>query len=120
MQGDYMALNFAIGMEVSAAHGQDQTENRRDELVVIRRDASNEGTSCACTRARRWRPASNCCACRMSRRAGGGRTCRYRPMPGSSRKGMPSASKARFGEFRVDASGQALLVGMRDDKLAPM
>ena len=25
MQGDYMALNFAIGMEVSAAHGQDQT-----------------------------------------------------------------------------------------------
>lgn len=27
---------------------------------------------------------------------------------------------ARYGEFRVDAGGKALLVGLRGDKLAPL
>jgi uncharacterized membrane-anchored protein len=121
MQGDYMALNFAIGMEVAAAHGQHETQLRREEVIVIRRNANNEGHF---VRLYNGEPL-----------AAGEQLLRVQNVP--SRWGRPMVqvstdawffqegqaerfAKARYGEFRVDVSGQALLVGMRDEGLGAM
>ena len=121
MQGDYMALNFAIGMEVSAAHGQDQTENRRDELVVIRRDASNEGHFVRLHKGEALAAGEQLLRVQNVASRWGRSNVQVSTDAWFFQEGHAERfSKARFGEFRVDASGQALLVGMRDDKLAPM
>jgi len=121
MQGDYMALNFAIGLEVAAAHGQEETQPRREEVVVIRRDANNEGHFVRLHKGEAL--------------AAGEQLLRVQNVPSRWGRSMVQVStdawffqegqaerfaKAKFGEFRVDASGQALLVGMRDDGLAEM
>ncbi|MBV8273166.1 MAG: GDYXXLXY domain-containing protein [Cupriavidus sp.] len=121
MQGDYMALNFAIGLEVAAAHGQEETKLRREEVVVIRRDANNEGHFVRLHKGEAL--------------AAGEQLLRVQNVPSRWGRSMVQVStdawffqegkadrfaKAKFGEFRVDASGQALLVGMRDERLGAM
>lgn len=121
MQGDYMALNFSIANEVRAAHGSEQTSLAREELIVIRADDRNEGHF---VRLHQGEPL-----------AAGERLLRVQNVPsrwgGNGVQVSTDAwffqegsgerfAKAKFGEFRVDANGQALLVGMRDETLRPM
>lgn len=121
MQGDYMALNFTIGMEIAAARGQRQTGLSREEVVVIRRDANQEGHF---VRLHNGEPL-----------AAGEQLLRVQNVPTRwGRNGVQVSTdawffqegqaeryaKAQYGEFRVDANGQALLVGMRGEGLAQM
>ena len=39
---------------------------------------------------------------------------------GNLRSAAKAFERARYGEFRVDANGKALLVGMADENLAPL
>jgi len=121
MQGDYMALNFAVGLEVAAAQAGAQAPRKREALVVIRRDAAGVGQL---VRLNDGQPLAE-----------GERLLRVQNVP--SRWGGPMVqvstdawffqegqadrfAKARYGEFRVDKTGQALLVGMRDEGLRPL
>lgn len=121
MQGDYMALNFAVGLEVAAAQAGAQAPRKRESLVVIRRDAAGVGQL---VRLHDGQPLAE-----------GERLLRVQNVP--SRWGGPMVqvstdawffqegqadrfAKARYGEFRVDKTGQALLVGMRDEGLRPL
>ncbi|WP_454765097.1 GDYXXLXY domain-containing protein [Cupriavidus campinensis] len=121
MQGDYMALNFAVGLEVAAAQAGAQAPRKREALVVIRRDAAGVGQL---VRLHDGQPLAE-----------GERLLRVQNVP--SRWGGPMVqvstdawffqegqadrfAKARYGEFRVDKTGQALLVGMRDEGLRPL
>ncbi|MGO4764534.1 GDYXXLXY domain-containing protein [Cupriavidus sp. 2KB_3] len=121
MQGDYMALNFAIGLEIAAAQASAQSPRERETEVVIRRDAAGVGQL---VRLQNGQPLAE-----------GERRLRVQNVP--SRWGGPIVqvstdawffqegqaerfAKARYGEFRLDSSGQALLVGMRDEQLQPL
>ncbi|GJG97187.1 GDYXXLXY domain-containing protein [Cupriavidus pauculus] len=122
MQGDYMALNFSIGNEVRVAQAATQAPLTREEVIVIRRDARDEGHFVRLHR--------------QESLAAGEQLLRVQNVPGSWGGGTAAQvstdawffqegraeryAQAQYGEFRVDASGQALLVGMRDAKLQPM
>ncbi len=93
MQGDYMALNFAIGAAIRAAR-MDGFE-QRDGVAVIRLDANREPHSSGSMAMSRWRRMNGYCASRPSRRGGAVRRCRFRPMRISSRKGKAVASRRR-------------------------
>ncbi len=118
MQGDYMALNFAIGLEIAAAQASAQSPRERETEVVIRRDATGVGQL---VRLQNGQPLAE-----------GERRLRVQNVP--SRWGgliVQVSTDAWFfqeGEggavrqgplWRVplDSSGQALLVGMRDEQL---
>lgn len=106
MQGDYMALNFALGASVPA-------------------DAPNHGRMVV--RLDERRIASFARIHRGEALASGEALLEYRLRNGRPRivtdawffeegQGKPY-QQARFGELRVRADGQALLVGMADDAL---
>jgi len=122
VQGDYMALNFSIANDVRVAHGTEQTPASREEVIVIRRDASREGHF---VRLHKGEPLAD-----------GELLLRVQNVPSPRWGGTGTQvstdawffqegqadryARARFGEFRVDASGQALLVGMRGEGLEGM
>ena len=121
MQGDYMALNFAIGMAVAAAHGQEATERRREEVVVIRRDANNEGHFIRLYKGEPLAAGEQLLRVQNVPSRWGRSTVQVSTDAWFFQEGQAERyAKAKFGEFRVDANGQALLVGMRDEGLAPM
>jgi uncharacterized membrane-anchored protein len=121
MQGDYMALNFAIGGEVSAAHGQAREGSRREELVVIRRDANHEGHFVRLHKGEALNAGEQLLRVQNVPSRWGRSTVQVSTDAWFFQEGHAGRyAKAKFGEFRVDASGQALLVGMRDESLAPM
>ena len=113
MQGDYMALRFALVRQIEGREGNEQ--------------AAREGQVA-------WAPVA-LDAQRIARLAEPGAATplklRYRIRAGHVWLGTNafffeegSADRftgARYGEFRVDRdSGEAVLVGLRDEKLAPM
>jgi uncharacterized membrane-anchored protein len=112
MQGDYMALNFAAGAKLLAAKGRDTVP--ADGEIVVKLDARSVGT--------------------FDRLREGGETLgadevaiRYRLRKRGVRVGTDAFyfeegtgnryGKARFGEMRVAASGESLLVALRDKDL---
>jgi uncharacterized membrane-anchored protein len=112
LQGDYMALRYAVP-EAFAADTTLAPEGR----FVVRLDARGVAAI-----RRVYRPGE--------RLGANEHLLRYRRRGGAIRLG-PAAfffqeghgsyyASARFGEFRVDAGGNALLVGLRDAGLNPL
>jgi uncharacterized membrane-anchored protein len=102
MQGDYMALRFAIADQIDAA-GAGLADVAVDERGVAQLVAKGTGTL------------------RLRYRVRGGRvwlgTNAYFFEEGSAAR----YANARFGEFRVDRdSGEAVLVGLRGADLEPL
>ena len=112
MQGDYMALRFAVARNVQAATASRDTG--ADGYVVVKRDARNVGTF-----SRLYRD-GEALAADESR-------IRYRQRKHDVRivtnawffqEGTGSVyAPARYGELRVADNGDALLTGMRDKEL---
>lgn len=113
MQGDYMALRFRVGIDALAGRMADDASDGRLVLAV---DARGVG-------AFRRRDAGAALAADEV-------LLRYR-----IRNGQPKFAthafffegghgdeyaKARYGEFRLAADGDALLTGLRDEQLAPL
>lgn len=111
IQGDYMVLDYAISRGVQPAAFPD------DGLLVLRVDERNVATF------------ERLHAPELALREGE-RLLRYRVRGGRLRLGAEAFffqeghadlySGARFGELRVAPSGASVLVGLRDEKLAPL
>ena len=115
MQGDYMALDFALAGDVARDRGYDAS---REQLVVIRVDDKKEGHF-----ARLYTDQPLAANERLLRvqnvRSGNGVQISTNAWFFQEGQGERFQA-ARFGEFRVGAGGEALLVGMRDEKLNPL
>lgn len=121
MQGDYMALNFAIANDVRVAHGTEETSLAREELIVIRRDDREEGHFVRLYKGEPLDAGEQLLRVQNVPSRWGGNGVQVSTDAWFFQEGRAERyAKARFGEFRVDASGQALLVGMRDEGLGAM
>lgn len=121
MQGDYMALNFAIANEVRVAHGTEATDLAREEVVVIRRDANHEGQFIRLHKGEPLADGEQVLRVQHVPSRWGGNGVKVSTDAWFFQEGQADRyAHAKFGEFRVDANGQALLVGMRDEHLAPL
>jgi uncharacterized membrane-anchored protein len=113
LQGDYMALEFRAARQASGGVTVDSPGNGHLVLAVDARGVGNyvrrdDGTPLAAGEVR----------------------LRYRVRDGRVKlvtnawffeEGQGEAfEKARYGEFRVDADGEALLAGLRDAELRPI
>lgn len=121
MQGDYMALNFSIANEVRVAHGTAQTRLAREEIIVIRRDARNEGHFARLHKGEPLAADERLLRVQNVPARWGGTGVQVSTDAWFFQEGQAERyAQAKFGEFRVDADGQALLVGMRDEGLRGM
>ncbi len=121
MQGDYMALNFAIANDVRVAHGTERTRLAREEVIVIRRDARNEGHFVRIHQGEPLADGERLLRVQNAPSRWGGNAVKVSTDAWFFQEGQGNRyARAKFGEFRVDASGQALLVDMRDEGLAAM
>ncbi len=113
MQGDYMALRFAMTRDLERAAGDApprEGETRRAPVTLDARRVAHLAT-----------PNSGAAALTLRYRIRGGQvwlgTNAYFFEEGTAAR----FEGARYGEFRVDrASGEAVLVGLRDAALAPL
>ncbi|HVY06490.1 MAG TPA: GDYXXLXY domain-containing protein [Burkholderiales bacterium] len=114
MQGDYMALRFQVENALRASARE--SELKRDGLVVVALDERRVGSY---ARVDLGTPAnSNEMKIRFRLRNDRVKfaTNAYFFQEGTAQL----YSKARYGEFRVDGNGDALLTALRDEKLAPL
>jgi uncharacterized membrane-anchored protein len=112
MQGDYMRLNFSL----PAPDAQTGLLRAQRPLVVMRRDARGVATAVRLDKGGTLAPDE----LRIELTPQDGRwmlvTDAWFFTEGEAARWAP----ARFGEFRVNASGQALLVGLRGADLQPL
>ncbi|CAG2159687.1 GDYXXLXY domain-containing protein [Cupriavidus numazuensis] len=114
MQGDYMALNFAIGAAIRAA--QPAGLEQRDGVAVIRLDANREASFVRLHRDEPLAADEQLLRFQTVDSRWGGRQVQVSTDAYFFQEGQGGRfEKARFGEFRVDGSGQALLVGLRGE-----
>jgi uncharacterized membrane-anchored protein len=112
MQGDYMRLDYAIAREIGS-----QKEWPLDGQIVVTLDEDGVARF-----VRRQEPGSALGA--------GERLLRYRTRDGRVRIGTDAFffqegdadlySEARYGDLRVDAAGDGLLIGLRDAGRRPL
>ena len=114
MQGDYMALRFALAGAI-AQHDESAVDERQEgrvDVATITLDAQRVATLAP-------RGASTPLKIRYRIRDGGiwlGTNAFFFEEGSADR-----FSAARYGEFRIDAdSGEAVLVGLRDAQLQPL
>jgi uncharacterized membrane-anchored protein len=115
MQGDYMQLDYAVARALPANDGAAPTA--RDGFLVVRVDGRGVGTY-----VRLARPGETL--------APDERRLRYRRRGWRVRVGTDAFffqeghaerfARARFADLRVDASGDVLLVGLRDAQTRPL
>ncbi|MBY4898270.1 GDYXXLXY domain-containing protein [Cupriavidus sp. AU9028] len=123
MQGDYMALRFAIGEPIlQALHAEGEgAPGDSPRIAVVRLEQNGEAVF---VRLHRGEPLAE-----------GERLLRFQIVNAGWPGGRVQVSTdawffqeghaqryeaARYGEFRVSGSGEALLVGMRDEQGKPM
>lgn len=122
MQGDYMALNYAVANETRQVLQAARSDGRGGRLtagdgrIVV---ALDERSVASFRRLDDGRPL-----------AGNERYLRYRVRDGRLKfasnafffeEGQgPHYERARYGEFRVDRDGELLLTGLRGDALQPL
>jgi uncharacterized membrane-anchored protein len=124
LQGDYMRLAYAIDAAVNTSRQDPRgatPDLPRDGLLVVRREPSGEATF-----VRLDREAHD----RASPLAPGELRLRYRVRDGWMRVGTDAFyfeegqadrfESAVFGELRVDAAGESVLVNMRDQAMVPL
>lgn len=119
MQGDYMALRFAVAQHVSTGVGESMApqDEHRDGYLILARAADGRTTFV------RQQPqpgplASSEIALRYRVRGG-------EPLIVSNAWFFPEGQAeryqpARYGELRVGTDGEALLTGLRDAELKPL
>ncbi|UDM50815.1 GDYXXLXY domain-containing protein [Cupriavidus sp. MP-37] len=113
MQGDYMALNFDIGNQIRAAQAQDR-QLPRDGVAVIRRDAQGVASFVRVHRAEPLAAGEQLLRYQTARSRWGGMQVQVSTDAYFFQEGQGQRfAQAEYGEFRVGADGQALLVGLR-------
>ncbi|CAG2156946.1 hypothetical protein LMG31506_05860 [Cupriavidus yeoncheonensis] len=114
MQGDYMALNFAIGAAIGAARQPER--QRRDGVAVIRLDANREASFVRLHGDEPLASGERLLRFQTVEARWGGTQVQVSTDAYFFQEGQGGRfEKARYGEFRVDGSGQALLVGLRGE-----
>ncbi|WP_423195891.1 GDYXXLXY domain-containing protein [Cupriavidus sp. H19C3] len=121
MQGDYMALNFSIGIDITAAQRVQPTRARREEVVVVRRDANQEGHFVRLYDGKPLAPDEHLLRVQHVPTRWGSNAVQVSTDAWFFQEGQAQRyARAQYGEFRVDADGRALLVGMRGEGMTPM
>jgi uncharacterized membrane-anchored protein len=113
MQGDYMALNFDIGNQIRVTRTQDQRPPR-DGVAVIRRDGQGVASFVRVHAGEPLAAGEHLLRYQIARSRWGGMQVQISTNAYFFQEGQGERfAQAGYGEFRVDADGQALLVGLR-------
>ncbi|MGH8786756.1 MAG: GDYXXLXY domain-containing protein [Cupriavidus necator] len=113
MQGDYMALNFDIGNQIRTAQTQDDRPPR-DGVAVIRRDEQGVASYVRVHGGEPLAEGEQLLRYQVARSRWGGMQVQVSTDAYFFQEGQGERfAQAGYGEFRVDADGQALLVGLR-------
>ncbi|EKP0309157.1 GDYXXLXY domain-containing protein [Aeromonas veronii] len=112
MQGDYMRLNYEIARELASSDGRD----KQSDTLVIRLDAHR-----VASRVADGKPDQLASDERLLQVHRSDRQWLIGPDAFFFEEGDGEAlSSARYGEFRLQADGKTLLVGLRDEAYQPI
>ncbi|MBL0442105.1 GDYXXLXY domain-containing protein [Aeromonas veronii] len=110
MQGDYMRLNYEIARELTSRDAQ-TTQNKGSDTLVIRLDAHQVATLVADGKPDRLASDERLLQVHQSERQWQIGPDAYFFEEGTGEQ----YEAARYGEFRLQADGKTLLVGLRDE-----
>ncbi|MEN3755647.1 GDYXXLXY domain-containing protein [Aeromonas veronii] len=115
MQGDYMRLNYEIARELTSRDAR-ATQNKGSDTLVIRLDAHQVATLVADDKPDRLASDERLLQVHQSERQWQIGPDAYFFEEGSGEQ----YEAARYGEFRLQADGKTLLVGLRDEAYQPI
>lgn len=115
MQGDYMRLNYEIARELTSRDAR-ATQNKGSDTLVIRLDAHQVATLVADGKPDRLASDERLLQVRQSERQWQIGPDAYFFEEGTGEQ----YEAARYGEFRLQADGKTLLVGLRDEAYQPI
>ncbi|TNI11252.1 GDYXXLXY domain-containing protein [Aeromonas veronii] len=115
MQGDYMRLNYEIARELTSRDAQ-TTQNKGSDTLVIRLDAHQVATLVADGKPDRLTSDERLLQVHQSERQWQIGPDAYFFEEGTGEQ----YEAARYGEFRLQADGKTLLVGLRDEAYQPI
>ncbi|WP_279504380.1 GDYXXLXY domain-containing protein [Aeromonas veronii] len=115
MQGDYMRLNYEIARELTSRDAR-ATQNKGSDTLVIRLDAHQVASLVADGKADRLASDERLLQVHQSERQWQIGPDAYFFEEGSGQQ----YEAARYGEFRLQADGKTLLVGLRDEAYQPI
>ncbi|QWZ84885.1 GDYXXLXY domain-containing protein [Aeromonas sp. FDAARGOS 1404] len=115
MQGDYMRLNYEIARELTSRDAR-ATQNKGSDTLVIRLDAHQVATLVADSKPDRLASDERLLQVHQSERQWQIGPDAYFFEEGTGEQ----YEMARYGEFRLQADGKTLLVGLRDEAYQPI
>ncbi|WP_368193505.1 GDYXXLXY domain-containing protein [Aeromonas sp. s8] len=115
MQGDYMRLNYEIARELTSRDAR-TTQNKGSDTLVIRLDAHQVASLVADGKPDRLASDERLLQVHQSERQWQIGPDAYFFEEGSGEQ----YEAARYGEFRLQADGKTLLVGLRDEAYQPI
>ncbi|PXV55792.1 GDYXXLXY domain-containing protein [Aeromonas veronii] len=115
MQGDYMRLNYEIARELTSRDAR-ATQDKGNDTLVIRLDAHQVATLVAAGKPDRLASDERLLQVRQSERQWQIGPDAYFFEEGTAEQ----YEAARYGEFRLQADGKTLLVGLRDEAYQPI
>ncbi|MDO2436169.1 GDYXXLXY domain-containing protein [Aeromonas veronii] len=115
MQGDYMRLNYEIARELTSRDAR-ATQNKGIDTLVIRLDAHKVATLVADGKPDRLASDERLLQVHQSERQWQIGPDAYFFEEGTGEQ----YEAARYGEFRLQADGKTLLVGLRDEAYQPI
>ena len=115
MQGDYMRLNYEIARELTSRDAR-TTQNKGSDTLVIRLDAHQVATLVADGKPDRLASDERLLQVHQSERQWQIGPDAYFFEEGTGEQ----YEAARYGEFRLQADGKTLLVGLRDEAYQPI
>ena len=115
MQGDYMRLNYEIARELTSRDAR-TTQNKGSDTLVIRLDAHQVATLVADGKPDRLASDERLLQVHQSERQWQIGPDAYFFEEGTGEQ----YETARYGEFRLQADGKTLLVGLRDEAYQPI
>ncbi|MFQ1769968.1 GDYXXLXY domain-containing protein [Aeromonas veronii] len=115
MQGDYMRLNYEIARELTSRDAR-ATQNKGSDTLVIRLDAHQVATLVADGKPDRLASDERLLQVHQSERQWQIGPDAYFFEEGTAEQ----YEAARYGEFRLQADGKTLLVGLRDEAYQPI
>ncbi|MFQ2074104.1 GDYXXLXY domain-containing protein [Aeromonas veronii] len=115
MQGDYMRLNYEIARELTSRDAR-ATQNKGSDTLVIRLDAHQVASLVADGKPDRLASDERLLQVHQSERQWQIGPDAYFFEEGSGEQ----YEAARYGEFRLQADGKTLLVGLRDEAYQPI
>lgn len=115
MQGDYMRLNYEIARELTSRDAR-ATQNKGSNTLVIRLDAHQVASLVAAGKPDRLASDERLLQVHQSERQWQIGPDAYFFEEGTGEQ----YETARYGEFRLQADGKTLLVGLRDEAYQPI